>query len=80
MLLLMPLVIGFDLFALKTILRTPPITETGYFVSGLAFLYLNRKYPKGIFRNTMHMVKNTINLRYPTWPEELLPTVGGFQV
>ena len=26
------------------------------------------------------IVKNTMNLKYPTWPEELLPTVGGFQV
>lgn len=43
MLLLMPLVMGFDLFALRTILSTPPMTDTGYLVSGLAFLYLNKK-------------------------------------
>ena len=80
MLLFIPLVIGLDLLALRTIFRTPPITETGYLVSGLAFRYLKRKYPKGTFNKTMQIVKKTINLKYPTWPDELFPTVGGFHV
>lgn len=62
-LLLIPLVIGLDLLALRTIFNTPPITETGYLVSGLAFLYLKRKYPKGTFNKTIQMVKKTINLK-----------------
>jgi hypothetical protein len=80
MLLFMPRLIGFDLFALSTIFKTPPIKDTGYFVSGLAFRNWNKKYPKGTFKNTKHIVKNTINRRYPTCPDELFPTVGGFQV
>lgn len=63
MLLLMPLVMGFDLLALRTIFKTPPRTETGYLVSGLAFLYLKRKYPKGTFNKMMQIVKKTMNLK-----------------
>ncbi len=54
---------GLDLLAVNTILSTPPKTDTGYLVSGLAFLYLNKKYPNGTLSITMQIVKKTINLK-----------------
>ena len=62
-LLFIPLVIGLDLFALKTILNKP--MDNVYLLSGLAFLYLNRKNPNGAFTAMITTVKNTINLKYP---------------
>ena len=60
-LLFIPLVIGFVLLALKTILNNP--IDKVYLLSGLAFRYLNKKKPKGAFRPIITTVKNTMNLR-----------------
>lgn len=60
-----PFDIGFDLLALNIIFINP--NDTTYLSLVWAFLCLNKKKNKPIFNGIKAIVKNTMNLIYPTW-------------